>query len=1191
MHGKHRSPFAPSTRWLGSVPALALGLAAVTAGAQSYQGGIRGQLTDAAGAALPHVSVKLIDQATKLARTAETNGSGEYVFVAVEPATYTLTVVQPGFTGYEQKNLVVSTQQFETVDVKLSVGASTETVEVEGSTPLLDTTTASNGQTIDTQMLEDLPNLGRNPYLFAKLSTNVAPSGDPRFNRFQDQTGSSAISIAGGPVRTNNYLIDGVPVTDLNNRAVIIPSIEATQEMKLQVNTYDAEIARTGGGVFNTVLKSGTGTFHGTLYGETRQTNWAAHNYFYTAGAPYSATYYTYAGAVGGPVIIPKILKKGSTFFWVAEEGYRQRSPLSAKYYVPTTPERSGNFAGDIGPGSANGSTCPTGATCLADPLFGTPAGIANGSTRYFANNVIPANRINPIGQALINLYPVVDTAAIPTGLSYTPTTNEAYNTSGTDLLGDRADEFDAKLDHQFFPWWYANASYLHYGSKEPGGNPLHSAPGASSSYLLYRKVDAFNQNNTFTLNPTTILTVAYGFNRFPNNTVDLSNGYDIQNLGFSSAFANALPKKAIPAVLPQNASQNGTNNSGPAVFYSRSALASIAKSVGNHSLKAGYDFRTVSVDFTDISYSNGLLYFDTGYTGFDLANLLLGYPTSNSTNNTYFTVPTRLRLNLHYNAGYVQDSWRIGSKLTFNYGLRYEYEPGIYERDNQLVVGFNRTVPNPTAIYPNNVGGVEFAGTNGYPSSCCDFSNKKFAPRAGFAYEARTGTVIRGGFGIFYPPPYYAASSSLAIGYTATNTFGYITPASAAGAAAPLSNLFPNGLMQPTGNSLGYATGVGSNINELDQGRRYAQLQQYSFDIQQEFAYGFVFKAGYVGSHGKNLQASTTSGTTGYNINQVPDGYLTQYTAAQLNGTCGALGANAPGQCAGLVPSGQTAPTLGRALRPFQAFNNVTDLGSPSRSNYNSLIARLEKSTSHGFSFLADFTWASAWDSVFGTASTINPGNTAAQDAYNINNGEYARSTTNIPLRFTTAISYALPFGRGRTFANNKWLDLAIGGWNINTVGIKQSGSPMALSMNSNGLSAINAAVQRPSYAPGFTPFTVGSGGRTENRLGGTTGKPAYLAPSGFVSPNAGSPYLNFGNVERTIPALSPGLDTWDVSIFKEKKLERVTLQFRAEALNVLNTPQFAAPNLRVGNSSFGAVTSQVNLPRYIQMGGRINF
>lgn len=1154
---------------------------------QSYQGGIRGMVSDPQGGALPKVKVTLTDQASKLARTVETNGSGEYVFTAVEPATYSLSVRATGFKSYVQSDLVVATQQFEEMDLKLAVGGTDETVEVEGSAPMLDATTASNGQGISTQQLEDLPNLGRNPFLFAKLSTNVAAVGDPRFNRFQDQSGSSQISIAGGPVRTNNYLVDGIPITDLNNRAVVIPSLEATMEMKLQINTYDAEIARTGGGVFNTVLKSGTTQFHGTLYGETRQTNWAAHNYFYTPGAPYSAVYYSYAGAVGGPVILPKILKKDSTFFWLTEEGYRQRSPLSAAYYVPTLAERSGDFSGDFGPGSPDGTACATSSMykvpCLMDPLFGTPAG----TTKFFVGNRIPSNRISPIGQALMNLYPVVDGPGIPSGLAYTgPTINEAYNTSGTDLLGDRADEFIAKLDHQFFSRWYANVSYMHYGSKEPGGDPLHSIAGdqsPQSTYLLFRKVDAVSQNNTFTLNPTTVLTVGFGFNRFPNNTVDLSNGYDITKLGFSPGLASALPKKAIPAVVMLNAATDGTNDSGPAVFYSRSALASVSKSLGTHSLKAGYDFRTISVDFTDISTSNGQLYFDNGYTGVDLANLLLGYPTTSSAVSTYFTIPTRLRFNVHYNGAYVQDGWRITPKLTFNYGVRYEYEPGLYERDNHLVVGFNRTVPNPTSTYPHAVGGVEFAGVSGYPMNCCSFSNKKFAPRAGFAYQPVQGTVVRGGFGIFYAPPYFTGSSALAPGYAATSTYNYTAPTSAAGTAAPLNNLFPTGLNQPSGNRLGYATNVGSSVSELDQYRRYAQVQQYSFDVQQQFALGLVLKAGYVGSHGKNLQASTTSGTAGLNINQVPDQYISQYTAAQFNSSCASLGAAAPAQCAGL-----TTTTLGRALRPFQGFNTVTAVSSPAKSNYNSLSVRLEKPTSFGFSFLSSFTWSSTWDSVFGTSSTLNAGNTSAQDAYNPQ-GEYARSIVDIPLRFTVGTTYQLPFGRGRKLFNqNRWIDLAIGGWTINAVGVKQSGAPLSLYMNNNGLGALNAAVQRPSYAPGFNQSNVGRSGRAENRLG-TSGKPTYLI-NGFQSPNTAT-QLAFGNLERTIPVLGPGLNTWDLSVFKSKKLESVELQFRAEALNAFNTPQFGAPNVRVGNASFGVISSQVNLPRYIQLGGRINF
>jgi hypothetical protein len=1169
--------------------------------AQSYQGSIRGKVTDATGSVVAHATVVLTDQASKLSRTVGTNNDGEYVFGALEPATYTLSLDQPGFKKFAERGVIVAAQQFETIDIALAVGSTGETVEVTSSAPLIDATTASNGQNIDTQQLEDLPNLGRNPFLFAKLSTNVAAVGDPRFNRFQDQSGSSQISIAGGPVRANNYLIDGVPITDANNRAVIIPSLEATQEVKLQANTYDAEIARTGGGIFNTVLKSGTNALHGTLYGETRQTNWAAHPYTYTAGAPYSATYYTYAGAVGGPVVIPHVYNgKNKTFFHFTEEGYRQRSPLSGTFYIPGAAERTGNFSGtQLGTGSPDGVTCPNATpaapngTCILDPLSGTAAGVTNGSTKYFKGNIIPAARINPIGQALINAYPAAGTA----GLASYPTTGtyESPNFSGTDLLGDRADEFIGKVDHQVFKWWYANFAYMHYGSKEPGGDPLHSFAGdesPQSSYLLFRKVDAISQNDTFTINPTTIATLGFGFNRFPNSFLDLSNGFDATTLGFSPSLIGGLPKKSFPALVMLNAATNGTSNSGPSVYYSRSINASIAKTLGTHEVKAGYDFRTVSLDFTDVTYSNGQLYFDNSYSGYDLVNLLLGFPTSKTSSvatTTQFSIPTRLALNLHYNAIYAQDSWRVVPKLTLNYGLRYEYEPGIYERNNHYVVGFDRFVKNPTAALPNAIGGVEFAGQNGYATHCCSYSNLKFAPRAGFAYAATERTVLRGGYGIFFAPPYYTASSALAPGYTATNVYQPYTPASASGASAPLSNLFPAGLQQPVGNSLGYATQQGSTVTALDQYRRYAVVNQYSADMQQQFGFGLAFKLGYVGAHGKNLQASTT-GTTGYNIDQLPDQYMQQYTIAQLGSTCASLGATAPAPCAGV--SGAT--TLNTALRPYQAFSSVTVLGSPARSNYNSMIVRLEKAPSHGLSLLTSFTWSSNWDSVFGTTSTINSGISAAQDANNLK-AEYARAIDDIPLRFSVGATYELPFGRGRQFLNhNRLLDLAVGGWSIQTIGVKQSGSPLSPSTNSNGIAAIGASVQHVSYNPSFSGV-AGRTGRAEGRTGiPGTGKPTYFNTGAFTSPAIAAgdtTHYYYGNVARTISALGPGLDSFDVSIFKTKKLERATLQFRAEALNVSNTPQFGAPNVKYGSTSFGVINTQVNLPRYIQLGGRIDF
>ncbi len=238
--------------------------------AQSFQGGIRGSVSDSQGAVVPIAKVSLIEEATKLSRSALTNTVGEFSFNALDPATYSVVVEAPGFKRLDRHGVTVNTQEFLTLDLRLEVGQVSDTVNVTEEAPLIETSDASTGQVIDNQKLIDLPNLGRNPFMMSKLSQNVVLAGDPKFNRMQDQSGSSQISIAGGPVRGNNYLLDGISITDSTNRAVIIPSLEAVMEVKIQANTYDAEVGRTGGGTFNTFLKTGTNQLHGSVFGYMR---------------------------------------------------------------------------------------------------------------------------------------------------------------------------------------------------------------------------------------------------------------------------------------------------------------------------------------------------------------------------------------------------------------------------------------------------------------------------------------------------------------------------------------------------------------------------------------------------------------------------------------------------------------------------------------------------------------------------------------------------------------------------------------------------------------------------------------------------------------------------------------------------------------------------------------------------------
>lgn len=258
-----------------------------SAWAQSTYGGLRGIVADAGGGVLASSKVGLLNEGAGEVRSALTLATGEYLFSQVIPGSYTISVENPGFKKYSRKGVLVETQSQITVDVKMEVGNVTDSVNVTGEVPLIETATASQGQVIDRQKMIDLPNLGRNPYMFSKLAPNVQQVGNPAYARMQGQSGSSQISIAGGPSRGNNYLLDGIPITDMANRAIIIASLEAVQEMKLQANTYDAEVGRSGGSMFNVFLKSGTNSYHGSLAGYMRQTDGIANSFFSNrAGAP-----------------------------------------------------------------------------------------------------------------------------------------------------------------------------------------------------------------------------------------------------------------------------------------------------------------------------------------------------------------------------------------------------------------------------------------------------------------------------------------------------------------------------------------------------------------------------------------------------------------------------------------------------------------------------------------------------------------------------------------------------------------------------------------------------------------------------------------------------------------------------------------------------------------------------------------
>jgi hypothetical protein len=1131
--------------------------------AQSFQGSLRGRVVDPSGAVASAARLTITEDATHLSRITVSNDQGEYVFSAVTPGAYTLAVDAKGFTPLARHGIVISTQAAVTVDVALELTAVNEQVNVTGEVPPLEVADGSAGQLIDTQKITDLPLLGRNPYFTGELAQGVVYAANPQFHRMQDQNANSQVSIAGGPLRTNNYLVDGISITDSNNRAVIVPSPEAVHELDLQSSAYDAEAARTGGGTYNLLINSGTNSLHGSAVGHIRDTDWEANNFFANLrGSPRpNAPFKDFAFSLGGPVVLPKVYNgRNKTFFFFSDEGYREQDGTTTVLAVPTALEAQGNFSQS---NNKNGSP-----QLVYDPLS---TNLSTGARAAFPGNIVPLSEQNAIGRALAAFYPTAPAA-------YYSQPNYSY----TGSYPNRGDQRIVKLDQEITSWWRASASYVHQKTFETDypENIFPDAGTPDQTFCCDRKIDATAANTTITPDPTTVVTARWGFNRFYSKSTPESLGFDLASLGLPSSIVSQTVNPAFPSVTMGDFTSFGPSLSGGGttnqdVFYSRSFNVTASRFLGRHTLKAGFDFRTVhdfgtpatgptSFTFSGVfTQANPLV--SNGLSGSSLASLLLGYPTSGSQN-----VVSTFNDFIDYYGAFVQDDFRVTPKLTLNFGLRFEYESGVQEAQNRIITGFNTTIASPLSqpSFPVS-GGVEYAGVNGNPTETGNPYSIKPAPRVGFAYQLNSNTVVRGGFGIYWAPTFFSFQN--AIGYSQTTsinstTNGYYTP------AVSLSNPYPNGLLQPTGNSLGLASGVGQAITIFAPASRSAGYSQhYSLEIQRQLPSKFVVSVGLLGSHNLHLLEN------GINIDQLNPSNFSLGASALSKAVSNPFYGN------GGVGSVST-PKVSQVqlLLPYPQYTSVTESDAGLASSlYYSFYFRAERRFSNGVSLLASYTWSRSEDDITGL-NTAGSSNIAAvagpQNAYDLN-AEWSLSTQDVPNRFTLSGTYELPFGKGKKFANStRLLDLAVGGWSLNALGIVQTGFPLSVTQ-ANANSVIGASYQRPN-ATGVSAVTSGS---TEDRRTDWFNTTAFSV----------APELTFGDLSRFLNVRGPGLFNLDFSVFKSFSIgERVRAQFRAEALNSTNTPYFGNPGTTLTNAStFGQITSQINYPRMVQLGVRATF
>jgi hypothetical protein len=1068
------------------VVVLAVLVAASAVSAQTFTGALRGSVKDANGI-IPGVTVELVNEATGVAREVVSNEEGLYNFAAVPPGTYTVKASLTGFKTYEQKGIRLGAQQFLTVDVTLEVGALQETITVTGEAPLIDTSTASTGAVISTEQLNTLPSGGRSAFLFAVTVPTVVASGDSQFNRQQDQTNASLLSLGGGTRRGNNYLLDGVPITDLRNRASANPTIEGIEDVAVQVHTYDAETGRTGGGIFNTATKSGANSFAGSGFYQNRP-KWGMSNNFFSelAGVALPDTYFHLGGGgFGGPIL------RNRTFFWFAAEGYGSNTTRNGALRFPTSRERNGDFSQTFDSAGR--------LVVIYDPLTGNPDGTGR---QPFPGNVIPANRINQVGRNLVNTYP-------------NPTrdiSNGSNNFESTAEINDRAMMYTGKVDHKFSDKVSLSGFYLYNMSNEPCAN--YWEPGLNGphryadpgDYILERRVNVLALNNTWLPSNNTVLTLRYGLTKFIDDNT-LSMDFDPSSLGFSQTFLDQMQVDKYPQVTATEYGSQGAIDPVPRNWYSWSANGTYTRLAGKHTFKLGGDYRLIGIDTQSFSGSAGVLNFDRYYTssnplsngtggtapsGNAVAAMLLGYPSGDPGNQSRLQISQAANYFVNYFGGYAQDDWRISPTTTVNLGVRFENESGLKEENDAFTVAFDRTL-NPGGALGNVVnpltgqpirGGLVYAGVNGANEYQGDPPAMKFSPRLGFVHSFNPKTVLRAGYGIYWAPWNYQAVGSAnygQIGYS-QNTFisqGQFRP------NVLVDNPFPGGVLQPVGNQLGALAGVGGQIEFVDQSKKAPWVQQYSIDINRELPGNMAVGFEYTGSTGRDLGLGGSNDGV-ININQVPAQYLS-LGSALLEQVPNPFFGLQPVVINGVTfPQGKSvnSPTIQRRelLRPWPQFNDIlmrqATLGE---SQYHAAIFKFEKRMSNGWGGRINYTYSRLEDNQFGEDNFFagSPGFVSqvppemanvdiTQDDYGVD-AEYAVGLLDVPHKLVFSPIAELPFGQGKKWLNSGIGNVLLGDWTISSIISFESGFPLTYSTNTNTTN-IFTRVQRPNGSPQAT-------------------------------------------------------------------------------------------------------------------------
>lgn len=1186
-----------------------------TALAQVYSGSLTGLVTDPAGAVVPGAAAVVTDENKGFKYSATTGSDGRYVLRNLPPGSYRLDVSAPGMRTYTRANISMTVGQNSEADVMFQVQGTTETVEVNASAPLLQTQDASTGQLINQKFINDLPLTSRNVFNLALLSPGVsqAPGGSFGLN-----AGATNFISNGGRNSTADIVMDGVSQTNQENNsgittALYTPPVDAVQEFKVQQNTYSADIGFGGNTVINVVTKSGTNQFHGSLFEFLQNSALNANNWFNNQnGAKISPKKQNqFGGTFGGPI------RKDKTFFFVDYQGTIARSTGTARAGVPSAAERQGDF-GELcsrvgGSFDATGK-CSAAGGQIWDPLTGTYSSSLNGAVRSqfvpfnnlatytspgnakligtpYAVPIRPGNLIDPVALKMMQYFPMPN-VAVGTG-AYNPL-NNWIGTNGSSSDDHR---FDVKIDQRISDASMLSGRFSRSMGTSHGVNcfgniadPCTQGPNSGHSYSASL---AF----THTFSPTLVLNATYGWAR----SFSLTEGVAQDFKDFSPVTTLGLPQYILSSgfvASPNITFGNGyqavsSQNLGSQTFSilhypldTHDLSVTMNKIKGKHEFKFGWEGRMHRISFLQVGYPEGQFSFSqtgtsqtpaSGTGGDPLASLLIGFPQGGSGYGVDVAVTTQN----YAHAWFFQDNWRMSNKLTLNLGLRYELTLPRTERYNRMSwIDPNAVSPVQVPGLPQLKGGLVFANDNQRSPYNVDPNN--LGPRIGLAYQAPGGMVIRTGYGIFFEPVKGAASGTGGGGFSGFNWNTPLLTTYQNDNATPysrISNPFPSGIQFPPGSSLGLATGLGLGISGPNRTwNATPYMQAWNFGVQREVK-NILVDLNYVGTKGTHLYfgGAGTLNYLGPGVENLSADQITQLNSFVTNPFYGIITNPASSLSAATVQQSQL-------LKPYPQFTGFSGNDPPwANSIYHSLQVRVEKRFSSGLQVLGTYVFSKSIDdaSVACGCTTWLGGATSLQDP-NRRYLERSLSQFDIPHVLQFSYVYNIPFGKGKHFGSswNGYVDAVLGGWQTNGIWRFDNGMPIALSVsNSRPLPTYGA--QRPNLTG---PLTRNDGANWLTQY--------FATPSNAVTPAA----FTVGNAPREVStARAPGTATSALSLFKQFGLSKVRegsfLEFRAEAFNALNHPQFAPPNTVVGSSAFGTVTSQANSPRQVQLGLKLYF